>query len=140
MSLVPTLPARRRSPITSRRLRRIGPLGLALWLNACSSWHPIDLAPGREFGSSQVVRFQRGDDRVTVNQARMVGDTLVGQVNRYVPLVAVPLAEIQRAETLKFNAARTAIAVGVVVGLLAIVAAAAGEKASGSAPGGGIVW
>lgn len=140
MSPLPTLSARHRSSFTSKRLRRLGPLGLALWVNACSSWHPIDLAPNREFGTSEQVRIQRGDDRVTVTQARMVGDTLVGQVSQSAPLVAVPLADIQRAETLKIDAGRTAVAVGVVVGLLAIVAAAAGSKAAGDAAAGGLKW
>jgi len=70
----------------------------------------------------------------------MVGDTLVGQVSQSAPLVAVPLADIQRAETLKIDAGRTAVAVGVVVGLLAIVAAAAGSKAAGDAAAGGLKW
>ena len=140
MSPVPTLAARRRPPLTSRRLRRLGQLGLALWVNACSSWRPIDLAPNREFGTLQQVRIQRGDDRVTVTQARMVGDTLVGQVSQSKPPVAVPLAEIQRAETLKLDKGRTAVAVGVVVGLLAIVATAAGNKAAGDAAASGLKW
>jgi len=140
MSPVPALPAHRRSSITSNRLRRLAPLGLALWVNACSSWHPIDLAPTREFGTFQQVRIQRGDDRVTVTQARMVGDTLVGKVSQSVEPLAVPIAEIQRAETLKIDKGRTAVAMGVVLGLLAVLAAVAGNKAASNAAGSGLTW
>jgi hypothetical protein len=71
------------------------------------------------------VRIQRGDDRLTVFRARVVSDTLVGQLSRSATLVAAPLAEIERAETLKLDKERTAVTVGVVVGVLAIVVATA---------------
>jgi len=58
MSPVPKRAARRRPRLTSRRLRRPSPLGLALWVNACSSWRPIDLAPNRGFGTLQQVGIQ----------------------------------------------------------------------------------
>jgi len=86
------------------------------------------------------VRIQRGDDRVTVTQARMVGDTLVGKVSQSVEPLAVPIAEIQRAETLKIDKGRTAVAMGVVLGLLAVLAAVAGNKAASNAVGSGLTW
>ena len=117
-----TLLARRRIP----RLRRLAPLVLAMWVNACVSWRPVELSPTRAFLPNEEVRIVRGDDRATVLvAARVVGDSLLGQRAPRGTRVAAPLADIRRAELLSVDKGRTAVAVGVVVVGLAIAIAIA---------------
>ena len=125
------------------------PLLLLLCLPGCHTWRPVALAPNTDFGRYSKVRVERREQstnpalgaaagsagasysRVAFYGASVKGDTLFGwQAGRSTP-VAIPVADVRRAEQRRLSGWRTtllvvAIPVGVIVGFVAAVYATPG--------------
>jgi hypothetical protein len=117
-------------PLVSNRLHRaIALVALLAYLPACTEWHPLPgPQPARGLsGEHDLLLTLKDGSRVTLLQARVQGDSLVGlaaprsrKVRR-----AIALTEVREVADHRIDEGRSAIAMvgGVVgVGLLALVA------------------
>jgi hypothetical protein len=124
-------------------------LALLLLLPGCHTWRPVALAPNTDFGRYAKMRVERREQstnpavgaadgsagtsysRVALHAAWVKGDTLFGwQPGRSTP-VAIPVADVRRAEERRLSGWRTtllvvAIPVGVIVAFVAAVYATPG--------------
>jgi hypothetical protein len=123
-------------------------LALLLLLPGCHTWRPVALAPDSDCGRYATVRVERREQsnpgvgagggaagtscsRVALHAAWVTGDTLFGwQAGGSTP-VAIPVADVRRAEERRLSGWRTtllviAIPVGVIAALVAAVYATPG--------------
>ena len=116
------------------QLLRARALAFVLLLNACYTWRPVELTPTRSFGDKEHVRIVRSDgSRITLVSPRIIDDSLVSQRPGTVTPIAIPTANIQRAEARRLSKGRTAllvVGVGVAV-FLAVGALAASQMEFG---------
>ena len=107
-----------------RPARTLRPLHAALLVclsmsQACHTWSRTQLAPTPAFREGQRVRVVRSDGSRTVLVApRVDGDSLVGSSPGSSTRVAIPVADIRRAERYELNAVRTTLLILAVAGAL----------------------
>lgn len=69
----------RRSGDLTKRMMRTRRLAFALWLTACSTWRPVQLAPTPGFHEKEHVRVVRSNgSRIELASPSIVDDSLVG--------------------------------------------------------------
>lgn len=101
-----------------------------LALPACTTWARQSAPPAQVVAShpDALVRVTRTDHSVvTVRDAKVVGDTLVGTTNDDAHLpVAIPVADVEAVDTRAVSGARTAgLGADVLVAAIAVVGVAA---------------
>ncbi len=107
------------------RLMRVRGLTFVLWLNACYTWRPVELAPTPTFRETERIRVVRSDGtRTELAAPLIVDDSLVGHRSRPVTRVAIPTTDIKRVEVRKLNGVRTALVVGGVAAAVYLALAA----------------
>lgn len=115
-----------------RSVIRVRGLAFALWLTACHTWRPVQLAPTPGFHQNERVRVVRSNgSRTELASPSVIGDSLVGRGRRPDMRVAIPMTEVRRVETRQLSTTRTVLLVaGVAVAVyLAVGAYAASHMA-----------
>lgn len=95
-----------------------------LLANGCSSWHTVPLRPEAApvIDASHPVRvFRANGTFVVLWSPQVVGDSIIGDVGNPPLRSAVALRDVQRLQVLGASAARTAGAVGVGIGMTAVI-------------------
>ena len=109
-----------RSGDVVRRVMRARRRAFALWLTACHTWRPVQLAPTPGFQEKERVRVVRSrvrvvrsnGSRIELASPSIVDDSLVGQGRRPDTRVANPMTEVRRVETRRLSTMRTVLLVG----------------------------
>ena len=102
-----------RSGDVVRRVMRARRRAFALWLTACHTWRPVQLAPTPGFQEKERVRVVRSNgSRIELASPSIVDDSLVGQGRRPDTRVAIPMTEVRRVETRRLSTMRTVLLVG----------------------------
>ena len=101
-------------------------LALLLLLPGCHTWQRRDVAnlrpaPAPTISGSHPVRLTHaGGSKTVLNRAEVVGDSVVGEVERRPRRAAVAVADVHRLEERHVSVPRTALlVVGVAVGVFA---------------------
>jgi hypothetical protein len=99
-------------------------LAFALWVTACHTWRPVQLAPTPGFHGNEGVRVVRSNGSKTeLASPSIVDDSLVGHGRRSGTRVAIPMTEVRRVETRQFSTVRTVL---LVAGVAVVVYVAVG--------------
>jgi hypothetical protein len=112
--------------MTTPRIPHVPPLLLLLCLPGCHTWQRRDVAQLRPAstptisGSHPVRLTHAGGSKIVLNRAEVVGDSVVGEVERRPRRAAVAVADVHRLEERHVSVPRTALlVVGVAVGVFA---------------------
>ena len=105
-------------------------LAFVLWLTACHTWQPVQLAPTPGFHGNERVRVVRSNgSRTELASPAIVDDSVVGQRGRPATRVAIPMTEVRRVETRQISTVRTVLLVaGVAVAVYLAVGAYAASQ------------
>ena len=119
-----------RSGDVVRSLMRARRFAFALWLTACYTWRPVQLAPTPAFHEKDRVRVVRSNgSRTELASPSVVDDSLVGLGRKPETRVAVPMTEVRRVETRQLSTVRTVLLVaGVAVAVYLAVGAYAASQ------------
>ncbi len=108
----------------TRRLVRLLSLFFALGLGACTSWQPMSV---RDIGPSphpDRIRVTTNDRSEMVANARIVDDTLRGDIRSNTGSVggtmSVPLNQVRRVERSGYDGGKTKIAAGIILAPVAL--------------------
>ena len=112
------------------RLLRARALAFVLLLNSCYTWRRVELTPTYPFGNEEHVRIVRSDgSKITLVSPRIIDDSLVSQRPGMVTRIAIPTADIRRAESRHLSGVRTTLlVVGVAVAVFLAVGALAASQ------------
>lgn len=113
-----------------RRVVRARDLAFALWLTACYTWRPVQLAPTPAFHENDRVRVVRSNgSRTELASPSVADDSLVGRGRRPEARVAIPMTEVRRVETRQLSTVRTVLLIaGVAVAVYLAVGAYAASQ------------
>ena len=100
----------RRSGARSHWMRRSG-LSLLACLSACHAWQPRTLGPTPDLGATRVKVERTDGSTVSLLEARIVGDSIVGVWAGSSSRVAVAIADARRIQAYQLNGDRTILAV-----------------------------
>jgi hypothetical protein len=102
---------------------RLPSLCLAAVLSGCYTAHPITLPTGGGpalLAAGQPVRVKLADgSALTLSNAQVIGDSLVGETDEPPRRLAVAVADVRRVEQQELSRGRTAVATG--AGVLVVV-------------------
>jgi hypothetical protein len=105
-------------------------LALALLLNACYTWRPVQLTPTHPVGEKQRVRIVRSNgSTLMLVGPRVISDSLVSDPPATMTRIAIPLTDVRRTDTRQLSQGRTLLlVVGVAVAVYLAVGAFAASQ------------
>jgi hypothetical protein len=111
-------------------------LSIPLLLAGCGTWRaqngpPSEVVPANTASRLRIVRHDRST--LELREARVVGDSIVGQAGDPPVRVAVALADVERIDARRTSAARTG---GLTLGVFAVVVLVTAAAATAALLGG----